>query len=187
MIDQNINLEPKKKKNGLIIVVIILLLLCLGMGGFIYLNKDKIFAKEEVTPVEKQEEEEVEEEENIFENENIKAYYFETKESESSKMFLTLVDAGNNSGYYSIRTVTASETGGEGPLADGHFIISDGSLKLLIGPYSDDNKFEIEESIFSTLEASLTDDVDQENYKSYKTSYSDEVTIGNSTFYRVNK
>lgn len=189
MIDQNINLEPKKKKNGLVGVVIILLLLCLAMGGFIYLNKDKIFTKEEVTPVEKQEDDVVveDEEENVFANEKIKAYYFETKESEDSKVFLTLVDAGNDSGYFSIRSVTAAETGGDGPLADGHFKISDGSLKLLIGPYAGDNKFEIEESVFSMLEASLTDDVDQENYKAYKTSYSDEITIGNSTFYRVNK
>ena len=39
--------EPKKKGNGLVIVVIILLLICLGLGGFIYLNKDKIFTKQE--------------------------------------------------------------------------------------------------------------------------------------------
>lgn len=39
-------MEGKKKGNkGLVILVVILLLACIGMGGFILLNKDKLFAK----------------------------------------------------------------------------------------------------------------------------------------------
>ena len=45
--------EPKKKGNGLVIVVIILLLICLGLGGFIYLNKDKIFTQQTKETAEK--------------------------------------------------------------------------------------------------------------------------------------
>ena len=40
-------MEEKKKSNvGLIILVVILLLACICMGGFIFLNKDKIFTKD---------------------------------------------------------------------------------------------------------------------------------------------
>ena len=35
-----------KKSSGLIYVVIILLIVCVGMGTFIFVNKDKLFAKE---------------------------------------------------------------------------------------------------------------------------------------------
>jgi len=40
-------MEEKKKSNvGLIILVVILLLACAGMGAFIFINKDKLTAKE---------------------------------------------------------------------------------------------------------------------------------------------
>lgn len=45
--------EPKKKGNGLVTVVIILLLICFGLGGFIYLNKDKIFTQQTKETTEK--------------------------------------------------------------------------------------------------------------------------------------
>ena len=43
-------MEEKKKSNGgLIVLVIILLLACVGMGTFIFINKDKIMSKESTT------------------------------------------------------------------------------------------------------------------------------------------
>ena len=40
-------MEEKKKGNGgLIILIVILLLVCVGMGCFIFINKDKLMAKE---------------------------------------------------------------------------------------------------------------------------------------------
>ena len=40
-------MEEKKKGNGgLIILIVILLLICVGMGCFIFINKDKLMAKE---------------------------------------------------------------------------------------------------------------------------------------------
>ena len=40
-------MEEKKKSNaGLVILVVLLLLMCVGMGGFIFINKDKLMAKE---------------------------------------------------------------------------------------------------------------------------------------------
>ncbi len=41
-------MEEKKKsgKGGLVVVIVLLLLICCGMGAFIFMNKDKIFAKE---------------------------------------------------------------------------------------------------------------------------------------------
>ncbi len=39
-------MEEKKKSNGgLIVLIIILLLICIGMGAFIFVNKDKLFVK----------------------------------------------------------------------------------------------------------------------------------------------
>ena len=43
-------MEEKKKSNaGLIVLVVILLLACAGMGTFIFINKDKLTAKENTT------------------------------------------------------------------------------------------------------------------------------------------
>ena len=43
-------MEEKKKSNvGLIILVVILLLACAGMGAFVFINKDKLTAKENTT------------------------------------------------------------------------------------------------------------------------------------------
>ena len=43
-------MEEKKKSNvGLIVLVVILLLACVGMGSFIFINKDKIMSKENAT------------------------------------------------------------------------------------------------------------------------------------------
>lgn len=43
-------MEEKKKSNaGLIVLVVILLLACAGMGAFIFVNKDKLTAKENAT------------------------------------------------------------------------------------------------------------------------------------------
>ena len=43
--------ENKKGNKGLVAVVIILLLACIGMGAFIFINKDKLTAKENTTTV----------------------------------------------------------------------------------------------------------------------------------------
>lgn len=43
-------MEEKKKSNGgLIVLVVILLLACVGMGAFLFVNKDKIMSKESTT------------------------------------------------------------------------------------------------------------------------------------------
>lgn len=44
--EEEVKEEKKKVNKGLIILVVILLLLCIGMGVFIFMNKDKIFAKD---------------------------------------------------------------------------------------------------------------------------------------------
>ncbi len=63
-------MEGKKKENiGLIILVVILLIACIGMGAFIFVNKDKLIvktSKEETEKaknqeIDKQDEEDVEE------------------------------------------------------------------------------------------------------------------------------
>ena len=55
-------MEEKKKSNaGLIVLVVILLLACAGMGAFIFVNKDKLTAKENTTTTVKNEKEETNE------------------------------------------------------------------------------------------------------------------------------
>ena len=55
-------MEEKKKSNvGLIILVVILLLACAGMGAFIFVNKDKLTAKENTTTTVKNEKKETNE------------------------------------------------------------------------------------------------------------------------------
>ena len=50
-------MEEKKKSNvGLIILVVILLLACVGMGVFIFINKDKLTAKESTSQIQEKEE-----------------------------------------------------------------------------------------------------------------------------------
>lgn len=45
-------MEEKKKSNiGLIILVVLLLLACVGMGAFIFFNKDKLTAKENTSQI----------------------------------------------------------------------------------------------------------------------------------------
>ena len=41
-------IAPKKKGNGgLIVIIVLLLLICLGLGGFLFVNKDKLFGTNE--------------------------------------------------------------------------------------------------------------------------------------------
>lgn len=55
-------MEEKQKSNvGLIILVVVLLLVCAGMGTFIFINKDKLTAKENTTITVKNESKEVKE------------------------------------------------------------------------------------------------------------------------------
>lgn len=68
-LEENKVVEEKKKGNkGLIVVIVLLLLICCGLGGFIFVNKDKIFAKDE----EKAEKEEVKEKVNLELTDSIK-------------------------------------------------------------------------------------------------------------------
>lgn len=186
-------MEEKKKGNvGLIVLVVILLLACVGMGAFIFVNKDKLMSKENTTTTSETEKKEknnnTEKEINndMFKDETIKAYYYETKQDESTKYFMTLVN-----GVFTIRSVSSMEF----PLATGYYDIKDGKLKLSVGPYSDSNKEESSEAVFKQLSANLEVDPEQDwrnapnapsYYKMYQTSYNEnELTIGNKTFYKV--
>lgn len=185
-------MEEKKKGNvGLIVLVVILLLACAGMGTFIFINKDKLTAKENTTTKvettkDTTNESTTKSSNDMFKDETIKAYYYETKQDESTKYFMTLVN-----GVFTIRSVSSMEF----PLATGYYDIKDGKLKLSVGPYSDSNKEESSEAVFKQLSANLEVDPEQDwrnapnapsYYKMYQTSYNEnELTIGNKTFYKV--
>lgn len=49
-------IQPKKKGNGgLIVVIVLLLAVCIGLGGFVFINKDKLFSTNEPKKEEKKE------------------------------------------------------------------------------------------------------------------------------------
>jgi len=197
-------MEEKKKSNvGLIVLVVILLLACLGMGAFIFVNKDKLMSKENDTTTSETEKKETnnnaekEIDNDMFKDETIKAYYYETKQEGTVKYFMTLgnMSKDNNHGYFTIRYVSVYDSGSEAPLANGYYDIKDGKLRLSVGPYSDSNKEESSEGVFKQLSANLEVDPEQDwrnapnapsYYKMYQTSYNEnELTIGNKTFYKV--
>ena len=195
-------MEEKKKSNaGLIIFVVILLLACAGMGAFIFINKDKLTAKENTTTTVKSDKKDTKEKTetntDMFKDETIRSYYYETKQEGTVKYFMTLgnMSKDNNHGYFTIRYVSVFDSGGEAPLASGYYDIKDGKLKLSVGPYSDSNDESITETVFKQLSANLEVDPEQDwrdapnspsYYKMYQTSYNEnELTIGNKTFYKV--
>ena len=195
-------MEEKKKSNaGLIVLVGILLLTCAGMGAFIFINKDKLIAKENATTTVKSDKkdtnEKTETNTDMFKDETIRSYYYETKQEGTVKYFMTLgnMSKDNNHGYFTIRYVSVFDSGSEAPLASGYYDIKDGKLKLSVGPYSDSNDESITETVFKQLSANLEVDPEQDwrnspnapsYYKMYQTSYNEnELTIGNKTFYKV--
>ena len=50
--------EKQKSSVGLVVLVVILLLACVGMGAFIFVNKDKLISKESTQTTNKEEEKE---------------------------------------------------------------------------------------------------------------------------------
>ena len=52
--------EKQKSSVGLVVPVVILLLACVGMGAFIFVNKDKLISKESTQTTNKEEEKETE-------------------------------------------------------------------------------------------------------------------------------
>ena len=82
-------MEEKKKGNGgLIILIVILLLVCVGMGCFIFINKDKLMAKETTEVSESKD--------NESENNNIK----DSKEESTTQEDTTANNVTENNNNY---------------------------------------------------------------------------------------
>lgn len=47
------NVKKEKNHGGLIVIIIILLLICFCLGGFIFLNREKVFVKRDITSTKK--------------------------------------------------------------------------------------------------------------------------------------
>ena len=68
-------MEEKKKSNaGLIIFVVILLLACVGMGTFIFINKDKLLTKDNNSINDNQNNNKTKEESVNFSNSELEKY-----------------------------------------------------------------------------------------------------------------
>lgn len=73
--------SPKKGNGGLIILVVLLLLICLGLAGFIFVSKDKLFSSNKTTDSDNEEVIEKEEEivkKNLGINDSLVTGLFET-------------------------------------------------------------------------------------------------------------
>ena len=142
-------MEEKKKSNvGLIILVVILLLACICMGGFIFLNKDKIFAKESTTITdtakkEKTENTEKEESENKTEAETPKSNTIETRSCIGTYSGQGAVSKDARTGQNTTGTITLDlkEDGtykltksGMEQYFTGHYTIIENALLLKEGP-----------------------------------------------------
>ena len=96
-------MEVKEKKStGLVCVVIILLIICLGMGTFIFINKDKLFAKESQTTTEssnKEQSTEKEEETKEEIKEEIKAIDLSKSLNTNGYTYNSLTDKDENVGF----------------------------------------------------------------------------------------
>ena len=196
-------MEEKKKSNvGLIILVVILLLACAGMGSFIFINKDKLTAKEnstttKVETIKDTTNDSTEKSSNdIFKDDTIKISYYETKQEGTEKYNLTLINTGKNYGYFTLRYVSAYGSGSEAPSTNGYYLIKDSKLVLSVGPYTNENNLNNTnaETIFKKAGATLDIDPEQDHrdsnppsyYNMYSTEYNEkEIVIGNKTFYNV--
>lgn len=202
----------QKKGNGSIIMIILLIIAVLGLVCYICYDKGILFSKKETASSDTTEKaktntkdttEKTNSESNtssndaIFANDKIHVSYYETTQEEFEKYILTLINTGDNNGYFTLRYVSADESGSEAPSTNGYYSIKDNKLNLSVGPYTNDSNLntEVADSIFKKAGANLEVDPEQDwrssnppsYYKMYSTSNNEQkITIGNKTFYKVN-
>lgn len=190
----------KKNSKVTIVTIVILVILLIALGG--YTIYDKFLSKNTTSTIENSSKNNTKNEikntsdnsENIIDNgindnQTLKFQYYVSKQQEDSsnsyRYSITLGESNNNDGFFSLNLLNKFE----GPVASGHYRIDNGKLILSFGPVIEGNNFEIEESVFQIMNATLVDDPNQEsspNYKAYILDYNeDELQIGNYKLYRV--
>lgn len=187
----------KNNNKGLIITIVILTILVIVLSG--YIGYDKLLNKETPNITENNSKNKNQNEtehttdniesindDEINDNQSLKfQYYFSKQQEDSSNSYrysITLGTSEDNHGFFSINLLNQFE----GPVARGYYRIENDKLILSFGPIVEDNNFEIEESVFQAMRATLINDPNQENYKAYILDYNeDQLQIGNYKLYRV--
>ena len=94
-------MEEKKKSNvGLIVLVVILLLACIGMGAFIFINKDKLISKESNSSTEQTKNKDQKEEESVT---------FSDSELEKYVNYISPVTNGPPAAIYNTDSINAED------------------------------------------------------------------------------
>ena len=119
-------MEEKKKSNvGLIILVVILLLACVGMGAFIFVNKDKLNAKENISQIQDNEESKSQDVSN-------------TKYCEGTYTFNDNLPLGDGELHKQVYTLkndgTFSESKNDTSKEEGTYIIKDDTIVFIYHP-----------------------------------------------------
>lgn len=190
----------KKNSKEAIVTIVILVILVIALGGYtiydIFLSKEETITTEECSKNKtKNETENISDntknitDNGINDNQNLKFQYYVSKQQEDSsnsyRYSVTLGESNDNRGFFSINLLNQFE----GPVASGYYRIDNGKLILSFGPIVEGNNFDVEESIFRTMNATLVDDPNKENssnYKAYILDYNEDVLqIGNYKLYRV--
>ena len=139
-------MEGKKKSNvGLIVLVVILLLACVGMGIFIFVNKDKLTAKENTTTEEKNESNPIEQTASdtkvvdlINNGERIGTYSIYMGKNSIGEYTLTLFSTNDkNNGFFSLVEATSMSYN---EVAGGYYSIKDSSIEFYQNMQEDSDK-----------------------------------------------
>ena len=129
-------MEEKKKNNvGLIILVVILLLACAGMGAFIFINKDKLTAKENTTTTIKNESNSSEQTTSdtkvvdlINNGERVGTYSIYMGKNSMGEYTLTLFSTNDkNNGFFSLVEATSMSYN---QVASGYYSIKDSNIEF---------------------------------------------------------
>ena len=155
-------MEEKKNsgKTGLVVIIVILLLIICGMGAFIFINKDKLTTNEEIKESTEEVKETTEEDNtktDIFKDDKIKSNYYESKQEGNDKYILNIVKYTDTNGYFTLRYISAYETGSESPSIDGYYSEENDIIKLSYNP-------EILEAKTIFEKVGITIEKDEDNY-----------------------
>lgn len=182
----------KNKSNiAFITIIIVLLIICIGMGTFIFINKDKLHIKE-------QKKETTNEKVN---SEYLKASYYESKKEDVyfrgvSRYYLTLINKFENSGYFRIIVVSPEMVGGQEGNEDGKYLIEDNKIKLSFGPYDGKETHNPQDHLYTLFSLNEKDKIHLKKeettypfpgyYLVYEAPYNDkEITIENVKLYKI--
>lgn len=132
-------MEEKKKSNaGLIVLIVILLLACAGMGSFIFINKDKLTAKENATTTVESDKKDTNEKTETTKEESKSQDVSNTKYCEGTYTFNDNLPLGDGELHKQVYTLkndgTFSGSKNDTSKEEGTYIIKDDTIVFIYHP-----------------------------------------------------